>query len=215
MRCNFENLAIVPLQIQDEKGSSKMSSIFNIYCDESGHLERDHQQVMILGALWCPLEKTREIATRIREIKLRHGLPSSFEVKWIKVSPAKQLFYQDLIDYFFDDDDLHFRSLIIPNKPRLRHQDFAQNHDTWYHKMYFEMLKSLLSPGNEYKIYLDIKDTKSAGKVANLHEVLCNDMYDFERHIVSRIQTVRSHEIEQLQLADLLIGSSGLCEQEA
>ncbi len=192
-----------------------MSTIFNIYCDESGHLEKDRQQVMILGAVWCPLEKTREIATRIREIKLRHGLPSSFEVKWIKVSPAKHLFYQDLIDYFFDYDDLHFRALIIPNKSKLRHQDFAQNHDIWYHKMYFEMLKSLLSPGNEYRIYLDIKDTKSAGKVANLHEILCNNKYDFERHIVSRIQTVRSHEIEQLQLADLLIGAVGYANKKS
>ena len=65
--------------------------IFNVYCDESCHLENDHQKAMVLGAVWCPLEKIREISVRLREIKKRHGLPSDFEVKWTKISPAKAL----------------------------------------------------------------------------------------------------------------------------
>jgi hypothetical protein len=186
-----------------------MSDIFNIYCDESCHLQHDHQQVMVLGAVWCPLEKTREIAKRIREIKQRHNLSPAFEVKWIKVSPVKKLFYLDLMDYFFDDDDLHFRALIVPDKSQLRHEDFAQDHDTWYYKMYFDLLKVLFAPHAEYRIFLDIKDTRSAYKVAELHTILCNNMYDFERKIIKSIQTARSHEVEQLQLADLLIGTVG------
>lgn len=42
-----------------------MSATYNIYCDESCHLENDHQKVMVLGAVWCPLEKRREIAVRL------------------------------------------------------------------------------------------------------------------------------------------------------
>ena len=34
-----------------------MTQDFDVYCDESGHLEYDQQKVMILGAIWCPLEK--------------------------------------------------------------------------------------------------------------------------------------------------------------
>jgi len=184
-----------------------MGIIYNIYCDESCHLENDHQQAMVLGAIWCPLEKTREIAVRLREIKIRHELSPQFEVKWSKVSPAKFLFYKDLVDYFFDDDDLHFRALIIPDKSKLRHQDFSQDHDTWYYKMYFDLLKVLLIPRNEFRIYIDIKDTKSTEKVRQLHNVLCNNVYDFEHKIIKRIQTIHSHEAEHLQLADLLIGA--------
>ena len=184
-----------------------MSDIFNIYCDESCHLEHDRQAVMVLGAVWCPLEKTREIASRIRDIKKKHGLPPVFEVKWTKVSRGKQSLYADLIDYFFDDDDLHFRALIVPDKTRLQHGAFAQTHDTWYYKMYFDMLKVILSPHAGFRIYLDIKDTRSADKIRKLHDVLCNNMYDFERRIITKVQTVRSHEVEQLQLADLLIGA--------
>lgn len=182
-----------------------MSSTFNIYCDESCHLEHDQQQVMVLGAVWCLHEKTREIAIRLREIKVRHGLKPDFEVKWTKVSPAQQAFYMEVIDYFFDDDDLHFRALVA-RKQGLRHADFNQDHDTWYYKMYFELLKALLSPGSKYNVYPDIKDTRSADRLSKLRQVLCNNMYDFQRDIILKIQPVRSHEVEQVQLADLIIG---------
>lgn len=163
---------------------------------------------MVLGAVWCPLDKTREIAVRLREIKQRHGLPPHFEIKWTKVSPSKKALYLDLVDYFFDDDDLHFRALIIPDKSRLHHHAFpGQNHDAWYYKMYFDMLKAILRPDARYRIYLDIKDTRGGQKAAKLHNVLCNNMYDFSREVVERLQLVHSHEVEQVQLADLLIGA--------
>jgi hypothetical protein len=73
--------------------------------------------------------------------------------------------------------------------------------------MYFDMLKVILSPDSSYRIYPDIKDTRSSAKVAKLHEVLCNDMYDFQQKIIERVQTVHSKEIELLQLADLMIGA--------
>ena len=180
---------------------------FNVYCDESCHLERDHQQAMVLGAVWCPLEKTREIAVRLREIKKSHGLSADFEIKWTKVSPGRLSFYLHALDYFFDDDDLHFRALLVPDKGHLRHEAFGQTHDDWYYKMYFDMLKVILSPHARYRIYLDIKDTRSGSKITRLHEVLCNNMYDFSREIIQRVQTVQSHEVELLQLADLLIGT--------
>ena len=184
-----------------------MSQIFNIYCDESCHLENDQQGVMVLGAVWCPLEKTHEIAVRLREIKQAKLGNPKFEAKWTKVSPARLEFYMELMDYFFDDDDLHFRALIVPDKSLLQHPEYEQTHDEFYYKMYFDMLKTILSPTERYRIYLDIKDTHGADKVAKLHDVLSNNMYDFSREIIERVQLIRSHEIEILQLADLFIGA--------
>lgn len=184
-----------------------MSQIYNIYCDESCHMENDHQKVMVLGAIWCPVEKVKEISTRIREKKKEHELGPDFEIKWTKVSPSKKKFYLDIVDYFFDDDDLHFRALIVPDKSALKHQQFGQTHDEWYYKMYFEMLKVIISPQDRYRIYLDTKDTRGGRKIEKLHEVLSNAKYDFSREIIERVQIVRSHEIEILQIADLLIGA--------
>ncbi|HWR83377.1 MAG TPA: DUF3800 domain-containing protein [Candidatus Deferrimicrobium sp.] len=180
---------------------------YSIYCDESCHLEGDHHPIMVLGAVWCPTSLTRAIFNRIREIKIRNGLSREFEVKWTKVSPSKNQIYRDLLDYFFDDDHLHFRCLVAENKYNLQHTLFGQDHDTWYYKMYFNLLKVILSPHDTFRIYLDIKDTRSESKVAKLRDVLSNNMYDFQRRIIERIQTVRSHEVELIQLADLLTGT--------
>lgn len=185
-----------------------MTEVYNIYCDESCHLENDGATAMVLGAVTCPLGKSREIAVRIREIKQKNQLSGNFEIKWVKVSSSKVRFYLDLVDYFFDDDDLAFRALMVPDKARLNHNAFpGQDHDTWYYKMYFDMLKVILSPDARYRIYLDIKDTRGGRKASKLHDVLCNNMYDFSREMLERLQLVCSHEVEQLQLADLLIGA--------
>ena len=184
-----------------------MAEGVNIYCDESGHLEGEQQPVMVLGAVWCPTSKSADIATRIREIKVSHGLKRDFEIKWTKVSPGQLKFYLALVEYFFKNEDLHFRALVVKQKDKLRHAAFRQDHETWYYKMYFELLSPLLSPQNVYYIYPDIKDTRSAHRLRKLQEVLCNNMYDFQREIIQRIQPVRSHEVEQVQLADLLIGT--------
>lgn len=192
-----------------------MSDTLNVYCDESCHLENDHQKAMVLGAVWCPVDKTRKIAVRLREIKQKHGLSLQFEAKWTKVSPSKATLYLDLIDYFFDDDDLHFRALIVPDKSKLQHDVIpGQDHDIWYYKMYFDMLKVIFRPDSRYHVYLDIKDTRGAEKVRKLHQVICNSMYDFSQGIIERVQLVRSHEIEQLQLADLLIGAISYLHRE-
>jgi len=184
-----------------------MTQVFNIYCDESCHLEHDRQEVLVLGAIWCQFEKARETAQAIRAIKEKHGLGHDFEIKWTKVSPGKIDFYVDLINYFFEEPNLHFRALIVADKDRLQHKAYGQSHDEWYFKMYFTMLKAIFRPNASYRIYLDIKDTRSAPKVKKLQDVLCNNAYDFSREIIQKVQTVRSHEVEQVQLADLLIGA--------
>lgn len=184
-----------------------MKDIYNIYCDESCHLENDRQKVMVLGAVWCPLDSVKEIYAEIRDLKERHGLARNFEIKWTKVSPAKIDFYLDIVDYFFKKTELHFRGVVIPDKTKLNHEAFFQSHDDWYYKMFFVLLKQIFDPRFRYRIYLDIKDTRSQEKVEKLHDVLCNNIYDFDKSIIERVQQVRSHEVEILQITDLLIGA--------
>ena len=77
--------------------------IYNIYCDESCHLPNDKFGFMSLGLIKCPLENTKDVSLRLKEIKQKHGLSYDFEMKWNKVSISKVNFYLDIIDYFFDD----------------------------------------------------------------------------------------------------------------
>jgi len=182
-----------------------MSEI-NIYCDESNHLEKDGIPTMVLGAVYAPKEKVKAANKRIREIKEKYNIHKYIEMKWSKVSPHKIQFFLDVIDYFFDNDDLHFRAIVI-DKSGLNHNGHNQNHDDFYYKMYFELLSKILDPQNKYHIYPDIKDTRGGRKVKKLREILCNNMYDFDGKIIEDIQQIRSHEVELLQLADLLIGA--------
>lgn len=185
-----------------------MPITYNVYCDESCHLEHDGINVMGLGAIWCDSAKVHHINTRISEIKKRNGVFPHSEAKWSKVAPVKLQLYQDLVNYFFDDDDLHFRVLIVPDKTCLDHERFSQTHDEWYYKMYFEMLKVIFSPSNRYCVYIDIKDSHSTARAKKLHEVCCNDKYDFSHQIIRRIQPIRSNEIQIMQLVDILLGAT-------
>jgi len=182
-----------------------MSSLINIYCDESCHLEHDRQPLMVLGAVWCPTDKAAEMAKRLRELKAKHRMPERYELKWTTVSRGREAYFREVLDFFFNEQDLHFRALIAV-KDGLRHDDHGQTHDVWYYKMLFEMLKVVLEPEKRYHVYLDYKDTHGAHRIAKLHEVLSNSLYDFSREIVERMQLVRSHEVELMQLADFLIG---------
>ena len=66
-----------------------MRTEYNIYCDESCHLENDGINVMALGAVWCPKKKRKGIFSDIRDIKEQYGLARNFEIKWNKVSQKK------------------------------------------------------------------------------------------------------------------------------
>ena len=183
-----------------------MAETFNIYCDESCHLEHDHQGVMALGAIWSPLGRVAELAKEARNLKRQFGLAPDCELKWTKVSNGRYDYYEAVLDWFWNTPDLHFRCLIVPDKSLLNHEVLGQTHDDWYYKMYFSLLKVVIDPQQQYNVYLDLKDTRGAAKIRKLHEVLSNAQYDFSRSIIERIQLVRSHEVELLQLADYLTG---------
>lgn len=178
----------------------------NIYCDESNHLEGSEIPWMVLGATYCPTEKVLSINKRLREIKIKHKISPFLEIKWTKITNAKIDFYLDIVDYFFDDDDLSFRGVVI-NKNNLEHHKFDQTHDDFYYKMYFTLLNKIINPKDRYFIYLDIKDTNSSKKAEKLKEVLCNSKYDFDKKVIQNIQHIRSHEVGVLQIADLFIGA--------
>ena len=164
---------------------------------------------MVLGAVWCPQSKLKEINQRIRQIKERNVVSQTVELKWTKISPAKIDLYRDLVNYYFDDDDLHFRAVIIPDKSKLNHEQFHQTHDDWYYKMYFDMLKVIFNPTDNYEVYIDIKDTNSYRKAQKLKDVCCHSLYDFSQRVIKRLQLIRSEEVQIMQLVDILIGAVG------
>lgn len=198
---------IIFIKISIWKKGESMEEI-NIYCDESCHLENDGSNIMILGAVWCPKNKVKQISKRIAEIKSRNEFETYEEIKWTKVSPCNLQLYKDIINFFFDSPDLHAR-IYIANKEILDHQRYNQTHDDWYYKIYFRMLEILFDRAHRFNIYVDIKDTNSHKKCQKLWEVCSNSQYDFNHDYISKIQPIRSHESQIIQIADILIGAIG------
>jgi len=186
-----------------------MQNEFNIYCDESCHLENDHSDIMLIGGLVCPKEKVKQVCQEIKEIKIKHGMKADFEIKWTKVSPAKLEFYQELFEYYWRNSYLQFRCVIATNKKRLNNSLFNQTYDEWYYKIYYLLLSKMLDPVKRYYVYIDIKDTQGGKKISRLKTIINNFLYKFSVDCLKNIQIIRSEESNIIQLCDLLIGAVG------
>jgi hypothetical protein len=194
------------VKLTGSAASNPVKDAIVIYCDESCHLEHDGANSMVLGCIWVPRSEIARLSDELRDIKKRHR--ATGELKWIKVSQSRRDFYEELVAWFFNQEPLNFRAVVVRNKQSLDHTKFnSGSHDTFYYKMQFSLLKAILSPTERYEIYLDIKDTRSKFKIQKLRDVLLNNVFDFTGEMVERVQHVRSHEVELMQLADLLIGA--------
>ena len=144
----------------------------------------------------------------MRPIQGAEQLRSFFEIKWTKVSESKIDFYLELLDYFWNNQDLLYRGLVASGKQSLDHDKYnGGDYDLWYYKMYYRMLDPVISPNDKYHIMVDIKDTRGGKRVAKLREVLCNNIYDFKKEVIDQIGQINSKESEILQLTDLINGA--------
>ena len=86
---------------------------YNIYCDESCHLEHDREKIMVIGGIKIKANSRRRINNDIKEIKNKHRISEYAEIKWNKVSSCNYKYFMDLIDYFFECDDMLTRPNLI------------------------------------------------------------------------------------------------------
>lgn len=175
-----------------------MKKTYNIYCDESTHLEGDKQPFMLLSFVSTPYHQLKIHNENIRKIKREHFLKG--EMKWSKLSKSQYECYKEIVEYFFATD-LKFRAIVI-DKYQLKHRHFKQTHNDFYDKMYFQLLVHKIMPNATYNIYIDIKDTYSYQKAKSLKQYLERDYQN-----IRTLQVIRSYESELMQLADVLMGA--------
>ena len=175
------------------------SEEINIYCDESCHLLKDKNKVMVIGGIICPDNCKKEIFKKIRELKTEYNIKPTTEIKWTKVSKSKENFYIALANYFFENKNLAFRAVLVPDKQKLNHEKYGQTHDEFYYKIYYDMLKKLFVPFYFWNIYIDEKDTNGSKKIKKLKKCL--------RDSDIKIQEVKSRDVELIQMADIFLGA--------
>ena len=179
---------------------------YNVYCDESCHLKSNDSKYMLIGAIYCPKFKVKKTNEYIEHLKKNYNLSDKIELKWNKVDKKTEKLYLDIITYFFNNDDLKFRVIVI-YQTKLNHEKYNQTENDFYHKAYYEMLKYIIIPGNSYNIYPDIKDTNSYYYHQIMLEYLRLKMADTNKKTIKKVQPIRSYEAPILQINDILIGA--------
>ena len=179
---------------------------YNVYCDESCYMLNKDGDYMVIGAIYCPKNKVKEITEYICNLKEKYKVKKHCELKWTKISKSKEELYDELLKYFFIEDDLKFRAIIC-DKKKLNHEYYHQTHDQWYHKMYYEMLKYIFNKPDCYNIYADIKDTYSYQNFQDVLHYLRLKIIDENGRTILKMQPIRSYESTLLQLTDIIIGA--------
>jgi len=175
---------------------------YNLFLDESCHLEHDHLSVMGVGYIKVPQIEYDELKNLFTKIKLRHKTP--VEIKWNKFSKSRLPLYKEIVDFFFDTP-LEFRCVLVKYKERLNHKDYNQgSHDNFYYKMIYYLLRPN-QPGINYRVYLDIKDSRGKEKLNKIAEIF--DNYHHGESPFIQFQHLRSQDNIFIQLADFFIGA--------
>ena len=179
-----------------------------IYSDESSHLGKTNN-FMVIGAIWCNVREVRNFTDRIKLLREKHAIPRHWETKWIKVSGAKETYYQDLVRAFFSEEGVNFRAIIIPTKV-LDHDLYKQTEDVFYYKAQYIMLKNIVEKLSErqkrtFRIFLDYKDAWSDIRSKGLAQYLKNT-HNFTQNNFT-CQPIRSNESIMIQMADFFTGA--------
>ena len=185
-------------------------SHFQIYIDESCHLEHDNHAVMAMGLIKVNEDDSQ--ALKAHFVALLKNYKNPTELKWNTLSASRLPLYRALIDAFVQEPVV-FRTVLVKNKSNLNHAAFnAGDHDNFYYKMVYLALNSeyvlpKLSDEieNDYRVFLDIKDTRGRERLVTLQEVLHNK-FKGQSPFVS-FQHLHSHDNFWLQLSDFLLGA--------
>ncbi len=180
---------------------------FDVYCDECypdvlGSASPP-VQFMAIGSLWFPTEQRERYKTRIHELRDKHKIGPEF--KWNKISPSKESFYLDLIQWFFSEgDNLRFRCILVDHQQVELGQHHDDDPELGFYKFYYQLLHHWVNECNEYAVFCDFKSNRRRDRLHTLQGCLQNANLFAD---VGTVQSVRSHESVLIQMVDVLSGA--------
>jgi len=174
-----------------------------VYCDESRHDAGPGSHFMAIGSLWVPRCRKPELTKALRSLFREVGLHA--EVKWNKVSAARLDAYERIVDFFFAQEALRFRVIVVDHSKFDPDRFHGGDRELGFYKFYYELLVQWLEPGNEYLILLDFKQNQSASRYRDLRAVLTRKLRG-EAKILD-LTVIDSRETPLAQLCDVLTGA--------
>ena len=183
---------------------------FDIYCDETlpdlFTSRRPHARYLMIGGLWLLTKRRQEAKDKITALRQRHAVWG--EMKWTKISPSKQAFYEELIDLFISFDlDMRFRCIAVDHQ----HVDFGRHEndkELGFYKFYYQLLHHWIEDTHQYHIFCDLKTNRNPKRLHDLKYHLCTEN---PSAMITDIQSLRSPEVVLIQLCDVLLGIASNC----
>ncbi|MFZ2323654.1 MAG: DUF3800 domain-containing protein [Ignavibacteriaceae bacterium] len=176
----------------------------DVYCDESCSevlFDRTAHRYFALGSLWMSEKYREQFKDEIKKIKSDHNY--KLEIKWNKVSPKFIDLYKALLEYFFENENLRFRALIVESE-KIDLVKFHQGDaELSFYKFYYQLLHHWILDFDEYNIFLDYKINKEKFRLNVLREVLTSASLS---SVISNVQSIHSKESLGIQLSDFLLG---------
>lgn len=180
-----------------------------VYCDESRQQYFAHPEALsdrhyvLIGSLWIEAERRAKLKGEIRALREKHSLPGEF--KWNRVSPSRQPFYMELVELFFSQP-VRFRCIVLPARQMNVIQFHSGDNELMFYKFYYQLLHHWILDFNQYHIFVDAKTNRVRNRLTHLRNVLSSaNLFS----TIEAVQALPSHEVDLLQLVDVLIGAVG------
>jgi hypothetical protein len=159
---------------------------------------------MVIGAILCDREKKREYVHQIHLLKKKYNAQGEFG--WKRISPNKQDFYFELINFFMKND-IGFKCIVI-DKSKIDNETYNDgDSELGFYKFYYQMLKDSLEANNEYYIYLDWQQNREQHRFSTLKFYLQRKLEG--RAKIACLEPVTSTNQPLIELADLFMGAVG------
>ena len=177
---------------------------YTIYCDESRHTGGAGCDYAVIGGLWVQTPLKETINKEIKEIKKSNNINS--ELKWSKVSSSKIDGYKNLLNYFWENESIKYRAIIVNQKKADYNTFHNGDKELGFYKFYYEMLEKWLFSKCSYNILLDYKNNSNQARLPVLREVLTN--FGEPRKIeIRNLTSIDSQQSNLAQLCDILTGA--------
>jgi len=180
---------------------------YNIYCSTSIDNNRANDPVLVLGAVICPAERSKELERQMFDLKKSHPTMNIARMRWSRVSDFTLKNYMALVKWFFWKDDLQFSTLVIPGKELPETVDTELSGQNFYTLRLIDLLRPLLVSGSGYNIHVEQNHHASRNVIEEFRDQLLAG-FD-ESDDVSRVRVQTSSTVYQpfLMLSEVLTGA--------
>jgi len=185
-------------------GPFKNSEV-SVYCDESRHEGQSQQRFMVIGGLWLPRNRRRDILQNIHEIQREHRITG--ELKWQKISRFCLPGYLAIIDYLASNENIHFRCIVVDKTKVDEDKYFRNDRQLGFWVFYWHCLNQWMGNGNTYFVSIDFKPETLHSGPRRLGAILQKSCVG--RAWLKSLECVESTENLFCQIADILIGAVG------